>query len=85
MTWMHDALAQDLARHLKAPDTMVWCNLQLGPSGSPRPDVYRMSKSFVRPCPIAYECKISRENFRSDVTSGNRCYGRPVPRLAQHG
>jgi hypothetical protein len=68
--WTHDGLAADLAGHLKAPNTMVWTNMQLGPSGSPRPDVYRMNKSFTHPHPLAYECKISRSDFLSDVTSG---------------
>lgn len=66
--WSHDALANDLAAHLKAPARMVWTNMQLGPSGSPRPDVYTLAKSFVRPCPTAYEVKISRADFRADVT-----------------
>jgi hypothetical protein len=60
----------DLAGYLKAPERMVWMDIQLGPSGSPRPDVYTLNKSYVRPCPTAYECKISRSDFLSDVTSG---------------
>lgn len=70
MKWTHDDLAADLAGHLKAPATMVWTDMQLGPSGSPRPDVYLMHKSYVKPNPVAYECKISRSDFLSDVTSG---------------
>ena len=65
--WQHDQLAEDLAAHLKAPDRMVWLNMQLGPRGSPRPDVYTIYKSYVRPQPTAYEVKISREDFRSDI------------------
>lgn len=69
--WSHDGLADDLAAHLKAvSDTLIWTNMQLGPSGSPRPDVFLMHKSYVRPNPIAYECKVSRADFLSDVTSG---------------
>lgn len=68
--WTHDALIGDLSTHLKAEGTMVWMDMQLGPSGSPRPDVYLMHKSFTRPNPIAYEVKISRQDFLSDVTSG---------------
>lgn len=49
---------------------MAWCDLQLGPSGSPRPDVFTLFKSFVRPTPMAYECKVSISDFRADVTSG---------------
>ena len=68
--WQHNALASDLARHLSSEGRMVWLDMQLGPQGSPRPDVYRIDKSFVRPCPTAYECKISRSDFLSDVTTG---------------
>lgn len=49
---------------------MIWEDMQLGPSGSPRPDVYTILKSYSRPLPTAYECKISVADFRSDVTSG---------------
>lgn len=68
--WDHDALADDLAAHLKAPGRMVWTNMQLGRSGSPRPDVYAIAKSYAHPNPVAYEVKISREDFRADVTTG---------------
>lgn len=68
--WKHDDLAADLAGHLFAPERMVWRDMQLGPVGSPRPDVYTIAKSFVRPNPTAYECKISVSDFRADVTSG---------------
>lgn len=68
--WGHDQLADDLAASLAAPRRMIWTNLQLGPSGSPRPDVYSLEKSFVRPNPTAYEVKISRGDFRADVTAG---------------
>ncbi len=70
MSWSHDALAEDLAGHLKSPDRMVWTDIQLGRAGSPRPDVYTIDKSFVRPRPTAYECKVSVSDFRSDATSG---------------
>jgi hypothetical protein len=66
----HDDLARSLADHLKAPDRMVWCDLQLGPSGSVRPDVYTMMKSYVRPAPMAYEVKVSDNDFLRDVTAG---------------
>lgn len=68
--WKHDELAADLAAHLATPERMVWEDLQLGPSGSPRPDVFTMQKSYSRPLPQAYEIKISVADFRSDVTSG---------------
>lgn len=66
----HDDLARSLAGHLRGPERMVWCDMQLGPSGSPRPDVYTLAKSYLRPTPLAYECKVSVADFRGDVTSG---------------
>ena len=70
MTWRHDDLAADLAGHLRGPGRMVRCDMQLGPQGSPRPDVYAIDRSFVKWSPTAYEVKISVADFRSDVTSG---------------
>lgn len=66
----HDDLAMDLANSLRGDRRMVWADIQLGPSGSVRPDVYAVYKSYTNPCPIAYECKVSLADFRSDVTSG---------------
>lgn len=69
--WAHDALANDLAEHLGgASDRMCWTNLQLGPSGSVRPDVYTLARSYTRPAPRAYEVKVSVADFRRDVTAG---------------
>jgi vacuolar-type H+-ATPase subunit H len=68
--WAHNALALDLAGHLRAPERMVWTDMQLGPAGSPRPDVYTVDKSYSCPNPTAYECKISVADFRADVTAG---------------
>lgn len=69
--WGHDELATDLANHLRANTAiMAWENMQLGPAGSPRPDVYAVPKSFTRFAPIAYEAKISIADFRRDVTAG---------------
>jgi hypothetical protein len=71
MKWGHDQLANDLAVHLNnASDRMVWTDMQLGPSGSPRPDVYTINMTYSRFCPIAYECKVSVADFRHDITSG---------------
>ncbi|WP_109150385.1 MmcB family DNA repair protein, partial [Azospirillum sp. TSO5] len=70
MTWKHDDLANDLAEHLRTPERMIWTDMQLGPAGSPRPDVYSVPKSYSRFTPLAYEIKISVADFRSDVTSG---------------
>lgn len=71
MAWQHNALANDLAEHLRrSGDRMVWTDMQMGPSGSPRPDVYTMPKSYARFTPLAYECKISVADFRRDVVAG---------------
>ncbi len=68
--WKHDELAADLAQYLRSDQRMVWTDMQLGPSGSPRPDVYTLERSYSRPMPTAYEIKISRSDLRSDTTSG---------------
>lgn len=68
--WKHDDLARDLAQHLRSDKRLVWTDMQLGPSGSPRPDVYTLECSYSKPLPTAYECKISRADLRSDTTSG---------------
>lgn len=71
MKWSHDGLAHDLAQHLRAdPTAMVWEDMQMGPMGSPRPDVYLIHKRYSRFTPIAYEVKVSVSDFRSDVTAG---------------
>jgi hypothetical protein len=70
MDWKHDDLAHDLAQTLRAGDRVVWEDMQLGPSGSPRPDVYTVPKSYANFRPIAYEVKISVSDFRRDVTAG---------------
>jgi len=67
----HDELQESLAVHLRAgTDRMVWTNTQLGPSGSPRPDVFTVNKSFSRFAADAYEIKVSVSDLRSDITSG---------------
>jgi hypothetical protein len=68
--WGHDELANDLADSLEVPERMVWTDMQLGPSGSARPDVFTMQKSYSRPLPKSYEIKVSLSDFRSDITSG---------------
>lgn len=61
----------DLAAHLRATrERIVWEDMQLGPSGSPRPDLYTICKSYTKPAPISYEVKISVADFRRDVTAG---------------
>jgi hypothetical protein len=67
----HDELQNDLATHLRGnTDRMVWTNTQLGPSASPRPDVFTVAKSYSRFAADAYEVKISVPDLRRDVTSG---------------
>lgn len=68
--WDHDELAADLAAHLRGPGRMVWADMQLGPAGSPRPDVYTIDRSYAYPKPRAYEIKVSVSDFRADVTAG---------------
>lgn len=70
--WSHDDLAADLKAHLRGNERerLIWCDMQLGPSGSPRPDVYALPKSYSRFTPFAYEVKISRADYQSDINSG---------------
>lgn len=71
MNWTHNGLANDLAAHLRAStDRMVWADMQLGPAGSPRPDVFTLPKSYAKFQPMVYEVKISVADFRRDVTAG---------------
>ncbi len=71
MTWTHDSLAADLASHFRGDHRkMVWEDMQMGPVGSARPDVFVMMKSYTKPMPISYEVKANRSDFLSDVTSG---------------
>lgn len=76
----HDELAEDLARHIRAMQNgpMVWTDMQLGPVGSPRPDVYVIAKSYTALRPIAYEVKVSVSDFRADVTAGKWQTYRPM-------
>jgi hypothetical protein len=66
----HDELAADLAAHCRATYSMVWTDMQLGASGSPRPDVYVLPPSYARFDPVAYEVKVSIADARSDWKSG---------------
>lgn len=68
--WTHDALADDLAGHVGYSNRLTYTDMQLGPSGSPRPDVYCLPTTYSRFCPVAYECKVSVADFRADVTHG---------------
>ena len=67
----HNELLKDLASHLRASgDRMVWMDTQLGPSGSPRPDLFVVNKSFARFHTAAYEVKANLADLRRDITSG---------------
>ncbi|HIE1750441.1 TPA: MmcB family DNA repair protein [Pseudomonas aeruginosa] len=69
--WQHDELAHDLAQSLRVnPEHIVWENMQMGPSGSIRPDVYLLKKRYSTFAPVTYEVKVSIGDFRSDITSG---------------
>lgn len=68
----HDQLAEDLAAHLAGYSTpmVVWTDMQLGPAGSARPDVYAIEKTYTALRARVFEVKVSRADFLSDVTSG---------------
>jgi hypothetical protein len=69
--WKHDELQEDLAAHLRAStDRICWTNIQMGPSGTYRPDVFCIPKSYAHFHPVVYEVKVSLSDFRSDITSG---------------
>lgn len=71
MNWKHNALAHDLAEHLRQNTArIVWEDMQLGPSGTARPDVFAIPCSFSKFCPVVYEIKVSVSDFRADVTAG---------------
>lgn len=71
-TLKHDQLAEDLARHLAAYSTpmAVWTDMQLGPSGSARPDVFTIEKTYTALRARVFEVKVSRSDFLADVTAG---------------
>ena len=67
----HDELARRLASHLGgSSDRMVWTDMQLGPAGSKRPDVWTLNKSYSAPRPLAYEVKVSKADYQRDVAAG---------------
>ncbi|MBP7622419.1 MAG: hypothetical protein KA763_00495 [Xanthomonadales bacterium] len=68
----HDALAHSLAAHLAGYSVpmVVWTDMQMGPAGSARPDVYAIEKTYTAVRARVFEIKISRADFLSDVTSG---------------
>lgn len=71
ISWKHDDLARDLGKHLvKRTGRRAYFDMQLGPAGSPRPDVFTICHSYQAPEPLAYECKVSRSDFLRDTGSG---------------
>lgn len=69
--WQHDELAHDLAKKFRVNgDKMVWEDMNMGSSGSCRPDVYVINKTYSYFQPLTYEIKVSLSDFRSDITSG---------------
>lgn len=69
--WKHNELAHDLAEHLRGNTARIcWEDMQLGPSGTCRPDVYSIAHSYSKFCPVVYEVKVSMSDFRADVTAG---------------
>ncbi len=69
--WRHDDLARDLAGHLvRRTGRRAFLDMQLGPAGSPRPDVFTICHSYQNPEPISYECKVSRSDLMRDTASG---------------
>lgn len=67
--WKHDELLSDLAAHLAGNGRRVWCDMQLGPAGSPRPDIFSILFSFAHFRPISYEVKISRADLMRDLNA----------------
>lgn len=72
--WIHNELIADLESHIQRTGVngsrMVWSDIPMGKGGSQRPDLFSLEKSFSKPNPTAYEIKVSRSDFLSDVTAG---------------
>ncbi|QFY42971.1 MmcB family DNA repair protein [Candidatus Methylospira mobilis] len=67
----HNQLIDDLAAHLRGTtNRLVWTDMQLGPAGSPRPDLFTLDKSYSKFLPLAYEIKVTLSDFRRDITAG---------------
>lgn len=67
----HDELAESLAAHLRgAREAVVWTDMQMGPAGSPRPDVYAINRSYARFNAEAFEVKASAADLLRDLTAG---------------
>ncbi|HNB45599.1 MAG TPA: MmcB family DNA repair protein [Burkholderiaceae bacterium] len=67
----HNNLIDSLAEHLIGnKDIMVWRDMQLGPAGSPRPDIYTIDKTYTKVRATVYEIKASASDLRADITAG---------------
>ncbi len=70
----HSELVNSLAAHLWQPSRLVWAGVAIGSrwlqGGCPVPDVLTAQKSYTKPMLTAYECKVSRADFQSDMRSG---------------
>jgi len=70
----HAALVDTLAAHLWQPTRLVWTGVAIGSvmlqCGCPVPDVLTAQKSYTNPKLTAYEVKVSRADFLSDMRSG---------------
>lgn len=78
MTWEHDELAHDLANTRRNVGEIVAERLGLGSwGGREQLDVAAMRPSWSNPRPTAYEIKVTRSDFLSDVRSEK--YARYLP------
>ena len=70
----HAELVDTLAAHLWQPTRLVWTGVAIGSvmlqRGCPVPDVLTAQKSYTDPKLTAYEVKVSRADFQSDMRSG---------------
>ena len=72
--WKHDDLALDLGVKLVGSEhpKMVYLDTKMDRAerNPPRPDVYVLEYSHIRPLPTSYEVKASRADFLQDVRNG---------------
>lgn len=70
-SWVHDALAADLARKLRNDGkSWTWLNATIGAWSGPRPDIMAFPRfRYDIPQIHAYEIKVSRSDLLSDLNS----------------
>lgn len=71
--WTHRALIEDLAT--SRTECITFAEVGIGSrwlSGGqvPIPDLLTLQKSYTKPAPTIYECKVSKSDFAGDVRSG---------------